>query len=107
MNRFINTTSIFYQVIIFFILILSGCLTLKLTYDFADTLILWELDNYFDLESKQEDILLPVIQNNLKRHRNQELPQYAELIRYIQKSGKDGLEPKEIEVILQTVWNII
>ena len=84
-----------------FLLIFAGCSTFKLMYDYADRLILWYLDDYFDLESRQKDTLLLVIQKNLQQHRHQELPQYAQLIRHVQESGTDGLTPEEAKVILQ------
>ena len=39
-------------IILFFI---SGCSTGKLFYDFGDEMVSWQIDNYFDLTSKQEE----------------------------------------------------
>ena len=42
--------------ILFFTLLffVSGCSTGKLFYDYGDGMVSWQVDNYFDLTSKQE-----------------------------------------------------
>ncbi len=82
-------------------LFLTGCSALRSTYDYADRLILWQLDDYFDLESEQKDALLIAIRRNLEQHRLQELPKYPKLIRSIQEVGNDGLTAEEIQQTFQ------
>jgi len=65
--------------ILFLILVslLTSCSALSLTYNYADWLMYWRIDQYFDVSSYQK----PVLQTHLTQlhswHREQEIPRYV------------------------------
>ena len=80
---------------------LLGCSTLSITYNYADWLILWRVDGYFDLSAQQEAYLERRLAVFHTRHRQEALPRYAAFLRQIRVSWHDGLTPDEIESIFQ------
>ena len=87
------------KIILFTVLlfILAGCNTTKLLYDFGDEIVSWQLDNYFDLTSEQEDWVEERVRMHLEWHRTEELPRYKNFLIEIQKSAKDGLTMSELD----------
>jgi len=84
---------------LFFILLffISSCSTGKLFYDFGDELVSWQVDNYFDLTSKQEGWIEERMRLHLKWHRKQELPRYRDFLIEVQNSAGDGLTMIELD----------
>jgi len=53
---------------------------MKLGYNNADWLLTWQIDDYFDLTSDQEDFVEERLENLISWHRNSELPRYSEIV---------------------------
>ena len=75
----------------------SGCSTGKLIYNYGDEVVSWQLDNYFDLSSKQEEWIEERMRVHLAWHRKQELPRYRNFLIEVQKRSSDGLTMKELD----------
>ena len=87
------------KIILFFCILffLAGCNTTKLFYNFGDELVSWQLDNYFELTSEQEEWVEKRMRLHLEWHRSVELPRYKNFLIDIQKNAKDGLTMSELD----------
>ena len=79
------------------LLFISGCSTCKLFYDFGDEMVSWQIDNYFDLTSKQEEWIEERLRLHLDWHRKQELPIYRDFLIEVQNWSGDGLTMSELD----------
>jgi Family of unknown function (DUF6279) len=59
---------------------LSGCSTVRLVYDNADTYLRWRASHYLDLDAEMTDELEERIAAFMAWHRLQALPKYAQLL---------------------------
>lgn len=75
--------------------LLGGCL-LRVAYNNADTVIRWELNRYFDLETEQERLLDARLPEHIVWHRTQELPRTIELLVRARTALDDGLTGDEV-----------
>ena len=64
------------------IVVTAGCLW-KVSYRYADWLVLWKLDQYFDLSREQKAVLAGQLKGHLARHRNDALPAYMAALRQL------------------------
>lgn len=78
---------------------LSGCSTLSLSYNHADWIALWKIDQYFDISYEQGASLKPRLVNLHDWHRQQELPLYVEFLQEISDQWQDGFTVDEIQWI--------
>ncbi len=78
-----------------------GC-TVSLGYRFADWLVLWKIDQYFDLTSDQKTFLERRLQAILARHRQEALPRYEAFLLLIKEKAQDGLTREEVDWIVMT-----
>jgi hypothetical protein len=62
------------------IAVTAGCSSLKLGYNNADTLLVYTLDNYLDLNGPQQQLVRERMRGLLAWHRQTQLRGYAELI---------------------------
>lgn len=76
---------------------LSGCNKIGLLYDYADKLILYNVEDNFDLDKAQRSRLKQDVEAYFQWHRKALLPAYAEFLAYVADSAGDGLRPDEIE----------
>ena len=87
--------------ILFLILVslLTSCSALSLTYHYADWLMFWRIDHYFDVSSYQK----PVLQTHLTQlhswHREQEIPRYVSFLQTIHRHWQDGFTQQELDEI--------
>ncbi|MCH8039913.1 MAG: hypothetical protein IH977_06135 [Nitrospinae bacterium] len=86
--------------------LLAGCSTLSLTYNFADWIMLWRIDHYFDLSSDQRQILEERLTNLHAWHRTQELPLYADFLRQIQQNLHNGFTREGIDALFQSYFQL-
>lgn len=86
--------------------LLASCSTLSLTYNFADWIVLWKIDHYFDLSLDQRQTLEKRLANFHTCHRTQELPLYANFLRQIQKNLHDRFTQEGIETIFQSYFQL-
>jgi len=75
---------------------LAGC-SLTTTYRYADRIILWQLDHYFDLNSNQRHEVAQRLGPLLERHRHEALPQYETFLREIGERVERGLTGPDID----------
>ena len=62
------------------VLLVAACSSLRLGYNNADTLLLYSLDRYFDLDDAQEELARERVRALLAWHRSTQLPDYAALL---------------------------
>ncbi|MDA2912048.1 DUF6279 family lipoprotein, partial [Nitrospiraceae bacterium AH_259_D15_M11_P09] len=82
--------------------LLTGCSTLSLAYNFADWILLWKIDGYFDISAEQERFLEERLTELHTWHRIETLPLYAAFLRRVQEQWRDGLTRDEIDGIVAT-----
>jgi hypothetical protein len=78
------------------LVVLVGC-SLTLGYRYADWIILWELDHYFDLTSAQRHDLGLRLTPLLARHRREAIPQYETFLVQIRQRIERGLTSQDID----------
>jgi hypothetical protein len=78
--------------------LLISC-TSTLAYRYADWLVVWKLDQYFDLTRDQKTFLRGRLQELLARHRKEALPLYETFLTQIKDKSSDGLTREEVEWI--------
>jgi len=74
----------------------SGC-ALTTTYRYADRIILWQLDHYFDLNRDQRHDVAQRLTPLLARHRYEALPQYETFLRDIRRRIERGLTGSDVD----------
>jgi hypothetical protein len=79
------------------VLSLAGCNKLGLLYDYADKLVLYNVEENFDLEKAQRVRLKEDVEAYFQWHRKAMLPAYADFLTFVADSARDGLRPDEIE----------
>ena len=93
MSRFKNIYLLFTILLSF----ISSCSTGKLFYDYGDEMVSWQIDNYFDLTSKQEKWIEERMRLHLDWHRKKELPLYRDFLIEVQNRSGDGLIMNELD----------
>jgi hypothetical protein len=83
------------------LVLLAGC-SLTLAYRYADWIILWELDHYFDLTSEQRHDLGLRLTPLLARHRHEAIPQYEAFLVQIRQRLERGLTSRDIDWVYAT-----
>lgn len=78
-------------------LVLSGCSAVRLAYDNADRLVLWEARDYVDLERDQRRWLRARIRVLLHWHRTSQLPEWSRTLREFDLMVQDGIEPAQLD----------
>lgn len=78
------------------LVLLAGC-SLTLGYRYADWIILWELDHYFDLTSAQRHDLTQRLTPLLARHRHEAIPQYETFLVQVRQRIERGLTSQDID----------
>lgn len=78
-------------------LVLSGCSAVRLAYDNADRLVLWEARDYVALEREQRRWLRARIRVLLHWHRAQQLPEWSRTLREFDLMVQDGVDPAQLD----------
>ena len=68
--------------------LLSGCSTIRIVYNQADTILAWMADDYFDLAAAQKQDFHTRIDRLLTWHRQEQLPDYARWLEEIKQRGQ-------------------
>lgn len=76
---------------------LAGCSFTTTAYRYADRIILWKLDHYFDLNRDQRHDLAQRLTPILQKHRHEALPQYETFLREIAQRVEQGLTGQDID----------
>ncbi|MDB5050730.1 MAG: hypothetical protein JWO30_3801 [Fibrobacteres bacterium] len=78
-------------------LAITGCNKLKLGYEYADWLVIYSVEDNFDLDKVQRGHLKDDVNAYFHWHRTQMLPAYADFLTYVADSVRNGLRPAEID----------
>jgi len=76
---------------------LSGCNKIGLLYDYADKLVLYKVEDDFDLDKAQRVRLKTEVEDYFQWHRKSLLPAYADFLSYIVDSARVGLRPGQVD----------
>ena len=76
---------------------LSGCNKIGFVYDFADKLLLLNLEDNFDFDKTQRARLKEDVEAYFAWHRKTMLPEYADFLQYVADSARNGLRPAEVD----------
>jgi len=79
------------------LLLIAGCNTGKFFYDYGDEVASWQLDNYFVLDTQQEEWIEERMSLHLEWHRKLELPRYRDFLVEVQNRAGDGLTMIELD----------
>ena len=77
-------------------LLLSACLV-RVAYNNADWLLVWQLDSSFDLSRPQKEFLSARLHEHLRWHRETELDKTIAFLRRTQDAAADGVTKIELE----------
>jgi len=83
------------------LVLLAGC-SLTLAYRYADSIILWQVDHYFDLTSEQRHDLALRLTPLLARHRHEAIPQYEASLVQIRQRLEQGLTSQDVDWVYVT-----
>lgn len=78
-------------------LLLSGCSAVRLAYDNADRLVLWEARDYVALEREQRRWLRARIGVLLYWHRTEQLPEWSRTLREFDLMVQDGVDVDQLD----------
>jgi hypothetical protein len=81
-----------------------GCTTLA--YRYADKLLLWRIDHYFDLTADQRTFVRARLKDLLARHRHEALPVYERFLNEVKEKSADGLNREEVEWAFATYQDL-
>jgi hypothetical protein len=87
----------------------SGC-TVKFVYNRLDWMIPWYLDDYLSFSSEQQIILDQRLVQQLRWHRETQLPHYALWLRQLRNDWQNGLDLAGLEnhqVFFKESWNVL
>ncbi|WP_447979520.1 DUF6279 family lipoprotein [Candidatus Nitrospira bockiana] len=68
-----------------------------LLYRHADRLVVWKVDDYFDLTADQKRVLRDRLKQTLARHRREALPAYERFLIEIKQRSADGITREELD----------
>lgn len=77
--------------------LLSGCSKLRLGYEYADWLVIYSVEDNFDLEKAQRQRFKDGVESYFRWHRKAMLPQYADLLAHAADSLAKGLRPEGLD----------
>jgi hypothetical protein len=77
--------------------VLAGCSLTVLAYRYADRLILWQVDHYFDLTSDQRHELGRQLKPLLARHKHEAIPQYEAALVQVRQRVERGLTSQDVD----------
>lgn len=78
------------------LILLAGCSSLSF-YRYADWIILWQVDHYFDLTSDQRHDLAQRLTPLLTRHRHEAIPQYESFLVQFRQRFERGLTGQDLD----------
>lgn len=78
------------------VLLASGCSTLRVAYENADTYLRWKAGTYVDLQGEAAEELDDRIEEFHAWHRRNALPKYVQLVHEANRRFSDGLSPHDL-----------
>lgn len=79
------------------LVVLAGCSLTVLAYRYADRLILWQVDHYFDLTADQRHELGRQLKPLLARHKHEAIPQYEAALVQVRQRIERGLTSQDVD----------
>ena len=79
------------------VLLLGGCNKLRLGYEYADWLVIYSVEDNFELEKAQRIRFKDGVESYFNWHRKHMLPQYADLLSRAADSLSKGLRPEGLD----------
>jgi Family of unknown function (DUF6279) len=79
------------------LLFLVGCTKLRMGYEYADWVVIYSVEDNFDLDKAQRTRFKEDVAAYFKWHRREMIPSYAAFLTRVAASLKDGLRPQEID----------
>ncbi|WP_461422525.1 DUF6279 family lipoprotein [Ketobacter sp.] len=83
------------SILIILSLLLSGC-GVRFVYNQLDWIIPWYLDDYMELDGRQEDAFRSDLDRYLAWHRTEQLPLYAQFLNQVADEAETGLSVDDI-----------
>jgi hypothetical protein len=77
-------------------LLLAGCSALQFTYNQADALLAWRVDDYFDFDARQKHEFKQRLERLLTWHRREQLPEYSRFVHTAVERAQGGLRRDDI-----------
>lgn len=87
-------------------LLLSGCNKLKLGYEYADWLVIYSVEDNFDLEKPQRVRFKEGVESYFGWHRRSMLPLYADFLSGAADSLGKGLRPEGVDTAYHRFWGL-
>ena len=81
------------------LILLCGCSKLRLAYEYADWMLLFSVNNNFDLDKTQSESLKRDVKEYFSWHRREMLPRYAHLLLRASNKIKSGGRPDDYDSI--------
>ncbi len=85
---------------------LQACATLKMTYNWADYLVFWRIDSYFDVSGVQEEFLEAKLDKLHQWHRREELSRYVAFLEETQTRIQDGIDGDDLDWFNQRIRDL-
>lgn len=79
------------------LLALTSCSKLRLGYEYADWLVIYSVEDNFDLDKGQRNQLKENVADYFKWHRKQMLPAYSTFLYWIAAQTRNGLKAQQID----------
>lgn len=97
---------LFFTAVLGATLLLSGCNKLKLGYEYADWLVIYSVEDNFDLEKPQRVRFKDGVESYFTWHRRAMLPLYADFLSGAADSLGKGLRPEAIDTAYHRFWGL-
>ena len=88
------------------ILLISACSTVNIAYNWADTILTYQINKFFDLTDNQDDFLELETDKLHQWHRKEELPKYVILLKSLVGKLDRGLTKSDIDWIRTEISKI-
>ena len=86
-----------FAVLFVVVLLGSGCNSVSMMYDYGNFSIRWQVNNYFDTTSEQDNFLETRLAHHLELHKRQVLPQYILFLTKVEQMGQTPFQLQELE----------
>lgn len=83
--------------------VLCGCSSMRLTYNYLDWIIGWYLDDFLELNSRQDDFYEERLDALMEWHRREELVRYSRFIEQIQQDLREPLSAALLQERYETL----
>ena len=89
-------------IVVLCVLLGTGC-SIKMAYNNVDRLMMWQVDEFVDLDAEQKAYLRGEIETLMLWHRREHLPMYADYVRELSVTLTDEVSAETLEVVFETL----